>query len=113
NIYIFAIIGLFILLIACINFMNLATARSLERAKEVGVRKVIGAEKKGLMYQFLGESLLMVVCAATIGVLIVIICLPWMEYLTGKNFALADIFNESTLLIYIGITLITSFLSGI
>ncbi len=54
--YILGSIALFVLLIACINFMNLSTARSLKRAKEVGVRKVLGAEKKSLIYQFLGES---------------------------------------------------------
>src|SRR5450755_5106472 len=54
--YILGGIALFVLLIACINFMNLSTARSLKRAKEVGVRKVLGAEKRSLIYQFLGES---------------------------------------------------------
>ncbi|WP_431217780.1 ABC transporter permease [Puia sp. P3] len=58
NIYIFSVVGAFILLIACINFVNLTTARSTERAKEVGIRKVVGAERGQLTNQFLGESIL-------------------------------------------------------
>src|SRR5205085_6522234 len=68
NIYIFALIALFILLIACINFMNLSTARSMERAKEVGVRKVLGAIHSGLIRQFLSESVLLSLVAAIIAV---------------------------------------------
>lgn len=112
NIYIFAIIGLFILIIACINFMNLATARSLERAKEVGVRKVIGADKQGLRYQFLGESMLMVFIASLIGLALVVICLPAMRQITGKLFLSHEIFNSSTLLVYFGMALITGILAG-
>ena len=62
-IYIFSSVGMFILLIACINFMNLATARSVSRAKEVGVRKVVGAHRKHLISQFLSESIFMAVLA--------------------------------------------------
>ncbi|WP_396636660.1 ABC transporter permease [Maribacter sp. R77961] len=112
NIYIFAIIGLFILIIACINFMNLATARSLERAKEVGVRKVIGADKQGLRYQFLGESMLMVFIASLIGLALVVICLPAMRQITGKLFLSNEIFNSTTLLVYFGMALITGVLAG-
>ncbi|MBG6131487.1 putative ABC transport system permease protein [Aquimarina sp. EL_43] len=112
NIYIFVIIGFFILIIACINFMNLATARSLERAKEVGVRKVIGADKKSLIYQFLGESLLMVFLSAIIGLVLVIICLPWMNTITGKQFLVNEIFNGITLSLYFGTALVTGILAG-
>lgn len=112
NIYIFAIIGLFILIIACINFMNLATARSLERAKEVGVRKVIGADKKGLRYQFLGESMLMVFIASLIGLALVLLCLPGMREITGKQFLTHEIFNGFTLFAYFGMALITGLLAG-
>ncbi len=112
NLYIFTIIGLFILIIACINFMNLATARSMERAKEVGIRKVIGAQKKGLIYQFLGESLVMVMCAALLGLGIVFMCLPWMRELTGKGFVISDVFSVPMLLIYGTAVFITAFLAG-
>lgn len=113
NIYIFALIGLFILIIACINFMNLATARSLERAKEVGVRKVIGADKKGLRYQFLGESLLMVLLASILGLVLVMICLPTMRNITGKAFLSSEIFNVFSLSLYFGIALLTGLLAGL
>lgn len=112
NIYIFALIGLFIMIIASINFMNLATARSLERAKEVGVRKVIGADKKGLRYQFLGESLLMVLLASIIGMVLVLLSLPAMRNITGKEFLTVEIFNAFTLTVYFGTALLTGILAG-
>jgi putative ABC transport system permease protein len=112
NIYIFAIIGLFILIIACINFMNLSTARSLERAKEVGVRKVIGADKRGLRYQFLGESMLMVFIASLIGLTLVMLCLPGMREITGKQFLTHEVFNSLTLSLYFTTALVTGLLAG-
>ena len=112
NIYIFSIIGLFILVIASINFMNLATARSMERAREVGVRKVIGAERKGLIYQFLGESLILVLVASAIGIVIAIFGLPWLSSLTNRTFEFNSILTAPILLLYFGVTLITGLLSG-
>ncbi len=112
NLYIFAIIGVFILVIASINFMNLATARSLERAKEVGVRKVIGANRKGLISQFFGESIVLVLLAALFGLLFVFVALPWIGNLTGKEFNLRTIFTPSMLLLYFGAAILTAFLSG-
>lgn len=112
NIYIFAIIGLFILIIASINFMNLATARSLERAKEVGIRKVIGANKKGLIYQFLGESMIMVLTASLLGLGLVLLCLPGMREITGKPFSTEELYNGFTLLSYVGMALVIGLLSG-
>ncbi|SEL53820.1 ABC transporter permease [Parapedobacter koreensis] len=107
NLYIFAIIGLFILCIACANFMNLATARSLERAKEVGVRKVVGADRKSLIGQFMSESLVMVLVAAFFAVGIVFALLPLMEAFAGKRFALAAVVDWQTLAIFslaVGVT---------
>ncbi|WP_405384458.1 ABC transporter permease [Maribacter sp. LLG6340-A2] len=112
NIYIFGVIGLFILIIASINFMNLATARSMERAKEVGVRKVIGADKKGLIYQFLGESLVMVLISASIGLLLVFVCMPWLSNITGKQFIIGDIFSSYMLPLYFGTAIITGLFAG-
>ncbi len=112
NIFVFMIIGLFILVIACINFMNLATARSLERAKEVGIRKVIGADKKGLIYQFLGESLVMVFLASIVGIVIVIIALKGMQEITGKDFEIKHIFDGFTIIVYSATVLCTGFLAG-
>ncbi len=89
--YILGSIALFVLLIACINFMNLSTARSLKRAKEVGVRKVLGAEKKSLVYQFLGESILMSCLALLLALINCIFSYyPLFNNLTQKNITLFD-----------------------
>lgn len=84
-IYIFSAIALFILLIACINFMNLATARSAIRAKEVGLRKVVGAFKKQLIMQFMGESLLISMIAFIFSLLLVRFALPVFSGLSGRD----------------------------
>ncbi|WP_143959830.1 ABC transporter permease [Litoribacter populi] len=81
----FSIIGLFVLLIACINFMNLSTAKSQKRAKEVGVRKVVGAENKSLIFQFLSESLLLTFLASIFAILLVELTMPIFNELTGKT----------------------------
>jgi ABC-type antimicrobial peptide transport system permease subunit len=81
----FSIIAALILLIACINFMNLSTARSEKRAKEVGIRKVVGAQKKSLVAQFIGESILLAAIAGVIAIFIVYISLPAFGQLTDKK----------------------------
>ncbi len=81
----FAIIAAFILLIACINFMNLSTARSEKRAKEVGIRKVVGAQKQGLISQFLGESILFSFIAGMIALIIIQVSLPAFNALVNKE----------------------------
>ncbi len=87
-IYIFTAVGLFILAIACINFMNLATARSSTRAKEVGMRKVVGAKRKELIWQFLGESLIFSIFSLMIAILLVRFTLPFVESLAGREMSL-------------------------
>jgi putative ABC transport system permease protein len=87
-VYIFSTIAVFILVIACINFMNLSTARSAKRAKEVGVRKVIGAHRSQLIKQFLGETFLFSLFAAVLSVVFVLFFLPKFNDLAGKNIAL-------------------------
>lgn len=84
-VWLFGIIGIFILLLACINFMNLATARSVKRSKEVGIRKTIGSQRKQLVFQFFGESLLVVVLAFIISIALTIIVLPLFNELIEKN----------------------------
>jgi putative ABC transport system permease protein len=84
----FSIIAVFILLIACINFMNLATARSAKRAKEVGIRKVVGAVRSSLLAQFIGEAMLTVFFAVTIAVLAAALLIPVFNQLTGKQLLL-------------------------
>jgi putative ABC transport system permease protein len=85
NVKLFAMIGVFVLLIACINFMNLSTAKSQKRAKEVGVRKVAGADKQSLVFQFLSESILISMFAAFLAVILVALTLPIFNNLTGKE----------------------------
>ncbi|HTS44754.1 MAG TPA: ABC transporter permease [Puia sp.] len=84
NVYIFSVIAVFILLIACINFINLTTARSAERAKEVGIKKVIGAARTQLTRQFLGESIVISLLAFVLAVLLCVLLLPLFNHLSGK-----------------------------
>ncbi len=85
KVYIFSAIALFILLIACINYMNLSTARSSLRAKEIGIRKVIGARKKELIYQFLSESVLIAWSAILIAFVLLYYTLPWLNQVSGQQ----------------------------
>ena len=85
NVWLFGIIGVFILILACINFMNLSTARSEKRAKEVGIRKSIGSERKQLIFQFLSESFLVVFLAFIVSIGLVILALPGFNSLTEKE----------------------------
>ncbi|MFC3881753.1 ABC transporter permease [Algoriphagus namhaensis] len=112
NIYVFSIIGLFILLIAIINFMNLSTARSMERAKEVGIRKSIGADRGSLIFQFLGESLIIVMISAIVGGFLIMLALPWMNDLTGKVFEINQLINWNTIPAFIGIIILIGILAG-
>lgn len=84
NLYIFSIIGVFVLVIAIINFMNLSTARSMERSKEVGIRKVIGAERGSLISQFLSESFIIVFISMMVALVMVTAGMPAMKNMTGK-----------------------------
>ena len=92
-VYIFGLVAVFILLIACINYMNLATARSAKRAREVGLRKVVGAHRSQLIWQFVGESILITLLAILLAVASVEVMLPFFNALTGKNFTHAAFTN--------------------
>jgi putative ABC transport system permease protein len=87
-VHLFSIIAWIILLIGCINFMNLATARSEKRAREVGVRKVLGAAKQNLIFQFIGESIFMAVLSAILAVIIILFVLPAFNLLAQKDLVL-------------------------
>ena len=90
----FTIVALVIILIACINFMNLATARSMRRAKEIGVRKAIGAKRGSLIVQFMGESCLLVSGAFVLAMVLISIVLPFFNQLTEKSLTIASLSGE-------------------
>jgi len=107
----FGILGFIVLLIACINFMNLSTARSEKRAKEVGVRKAVGSGRKQLIRQFLSESLLIAALAFLLALLLVAIALPFFNRLTEKEMSL-QIANPFFWGIMIAFTVLTGLLAG-
>ena len=110
--YLFVAIGFIILLIACINFINLTTASSISRAKEVGVRKVLGAKRSFLIGQFLGESLLLCFFAYLIALALGKLAMPYLNALTDLELTFAPWQDPKLLAIYTGIFLITGFLAG-
>lgn len=113
RVYIFSIIGLFILLIACINYMNLSTARSALRAKEIGIRKVVGAEKTELIYQFLSESVLLCLLASLISIVLTGMALSGLNLLAGKVFTLSQLLQAPILIAITTLPFIIGVLSGI
>src|SRR5690242_16214776 len=106
------IIAIFILLIACFNFINLATAKSLHRAKEVGVRKAIGAGKKQLIFQFISETLLLAFVSMIISVMLSVLLLPWENEFTNKHISFAMFVNPGFILLLIAITFVVGILAG-
>jgi putative ABC transport system permease protein len=111
NVYIFMVVAVFILVVACLNFMNLATARAARRAKEVGLRKVVGAVRPHLMAQFLAESLVVALLSLILALLIIYLVLPYFNLLGGKNLSL-DFTNIKIVGGLLGITVITGLLAG-
>ncbi len=111
-VYIFSAIALFILLIACVNFMNLSTARSSNRAKEVGVRKVLGSLRKNLVQQFLSESVLLSFISLVFAVLIAWLLLPYFNLLSGKSILSNSLFQPSMLLKLVWLMLAVGLLAG-
>ena len=112
-IYIFSAIALFMLIIACINYMNISTARSARRAKEIGIRKVTGSNKGQLISQFLMESLLTAFIALLLSVLLVLFLLPLFNSLSGKALSYVILFQPVTLLILLGIILFVGIGGGL
>lgn len=106
------VVAVFILIIACINFMNLSTARSLERSREVGLRKVMGGHKRQLVFQFLGESFFISFIAIILGCCIVYLSLPFFNELTGKTLSFTLLQNIYSVPALLGLTLFVSFFSG-
>ncbi|MGH7453747.1 MAG: ABC transporter permease, partial [bacterium] len=112
-VYIFSAIALLILVIACINFVNLSTAQSGTRAKEVGVRKVVGAEKSQLVGQMLGESIIAGLAAMLLAVGLVELLLPAFNRLTERQLAIGLLGNWTGLLLILGLALLVGILSGL
>ncbi len=111
-IYIFIAVAVIMLLIACINYMNMATARSSSRSKEVGIRKTIGADRPALIRQFLSESIVLALIALIISAVIIPLILPTFNYLSGRDFSLRVFQDPFILLSVIGITLLTGIIAG-
>jgi putative ABC transport system permease protein len=106
----FSLIAIFILVIACINFMNLSTAKASKRSKEVGIKKVVGASRKKLIIQYIGESIVLSIIALIIAVNLVLLFLPQFNDITGKK--LQFNFDLSIILSVLGITILTGLISG-
>jgi len=112
-IYILAAVALLILIIACFTYVNLSTARSLERAREVGVRKVIGAVKNQLFWQFISESILLSLIAVLLSLFLSALLLPFFNNLSNEQLQIQTLFSLSFILFSIAVAFIVSFLAGI
>ena len=112
RIYLVSGIALFVILLACINFINLATARSVYRAREVGLRKVVGSSREGLITQFLGESFVLTVLSLLVAFLLVGISLPFFNQVIGKNYQLVSLANVSIVLGVLVLVVMISLLAG-
>ncbi len=107
-----SLIGLFLLIIACVNFINLTTAQAINRSREVGVRKVLGGKRAQLIFQFLGETGMATLLALISSVLVVFICLPFVNNLLEIHLSMATIYSAQFILFLIGTLLAVTFLSG-
>ena len=100
-------------LIACINFINLTTARSVKRAKEIGIRKVVGAIRSSLILQFLTESVVIACISILLAIPFVLILLPWLNTITGSSLAVESLFRVNIISLILGLGLLTGLLSGL
>lgn len=112
NVYVFSAVALFILLIACINFMNLSTARSTSRAKEVGIRKVLGTERRTLIAQFLTESTVVAFLALIMALAITLLVLPFFNDLASKSLSISSLFEPGFLPYLLLIPLFVGIVAG-
>lgn len=110
--YILSGIAIFILLIACINFVNLTVARSLKRAKEIGIRKVVGSQRKQLIYQFLGESFFLSFVAFVFAIVLTLAVLPTFNELANKQLALSYLLDSKLVSGYFALFLVTGAVAG-
>ncbi|WP_295798805.1 ABC transporter permease [Mucilaginibacter sp.] len=113
RVYIFSAIALFILLIACINYMNLSTARSVLRAKEIGIRKVIGAERKEIITQFLSESVLITFMALVLAAILTAIVIPFVNNMSAQHLSIQGLLQRNVLLPILLLPFFIGIISGI
>jgi len=111
-VYIFGIIAIFLVLIAAMNYMNLATARSTRRAREVGLRKVVGSRRGPLVFQFLSESMVFTLISLLISIVLIIILLPKFNELAGKSFNLHILYSPVVLLSLLAVVIIVGIFGG-
>jgi putative ABC transport system permease protein len=111
-VFLFSAIALFILMIACVNFINLTTARSSVRGKEISIRKVVGANRRNLIWQFMGETLLLSLIALSVSIILVRFVLPRFNLLVGENLIL-DLFNGKFVLGILAIFIVAGFFAGV
>jgi predicted permease len=111
-VYIFSAIALFVLVIACINFMNLSTARSASRAKEIGIRKVIGGKRKSIINQFLLESFILTIIALLAAIILVFLFIEVFNTISGKAISVNVLFKQEFILGTIFVAVVTGFLAG-
>ncbi|MFT6867448.1 MAG: putative ABC transport system permease protein [Cyclobacteriaceae bacterium] len=111
-IFIFGAIAIFLILIACINYMNLATARSVKRSREVGVRKVMGANRGGLALQFITESVILTLISFVLSILILILIVPLLNNLLEINLSISNLWQQEIIVIILGILIVTGLISG-
>lgn len=111
-VYIFSAVALFILLIACMNFINLSTAKSAQRAKEVGIRKTLGTERKNLIAQFLFESMLTAAISLLVAILLIWLCLPLFNSVSGKAISMQDLIHTEFAGVLLLLPLVVGLLAG-
>jgi putative ABC transport system permease protein len=112
-VYVFTLIAIFVLLIACINFINLSTAKASSRGKEIGIKKVAGADQMSMIIQFMFESLLLVAISLILALILIGLALNIFNNISGKSFALPDLFQMKFIISFIIVGLIAGFISGI
>ena len=112
-IYVFSIVALLILSLAIINYVNLTTARSIVRIKEIGIRKVIGSGRLALVFQFFSESVLVTLLAAMIGIVLVQLSLPFFNQLSGKTLDVWQLGPVRSVVLFAGVALVSGFFSGL
>ncbi|HXL58714.1 MAG TPA: FtsX-like permease family protein, partial [Chitinophagaceae bacterium] len=113
TVYIFAVIAVFILFIACINFINLSTARSMERAREVGMRKTFGSSRQSLVFQFLLESIILSLISILIAIGLIFLLLPLFNQLSGKNLSIINFLDPLHISMLFALAILVGLLAGL